>query len=153
MGNVEFQDVSFRYPTRPTQKILKNFSLKCSNGLTTALVGSSGSGKSTVIGLLERFYEPTKGRILLDGYEIGRLNLRWLRSLLGLVEQEPVLFNLSIRDNTAYGITDREVTQEDIENAAQMADIHNIIISLPDGYETCCGIRGSHLSGRQKQRS
>ena len=104
-------------------------------------------------GLFERFYEPTKVKILLDGHNIRTLNLRWLRSLLGLVEQEPVLFNLSIRDNIAYCINDRDVTQEEIEKVAQMANIHNKIISLPDGHETCCGIKGSHLSGGQKQRN
>ena len=153
MSNIEFQDVLFRYPSRPTVDVLKNLSFKCSNGRTTALVGPSGSGKSTVIGLSERFYEPTKGKILLDGHNIRTLNLRWLRSLLGLVEQEPVLFNLSIRDNIAYCINDREATQEEIEKVAQMANIHNTIISLPDGHETCCGVKGSHLSGGQKQRN
>lgn len=127
--------------------------MKCSSGTTTALVGPSGSGKSTTVALLQRFYDPIKGKVLLDGHDIKVLNLRWLRSLMGLVQQEPVLFNLSIRDNIAYGDNSREVTQEEIERAARMANIHELIISLPKGYETSCGAKGSQLSGGQKQRS
>ena len=111
--------------------MLKNFSLKCSSNETTALVGPSGSGKSTVIALLQRFYDPVEGRILLDGHDIKTLNIRWLRSLLGLVQQEPVLFDLSIRDNIAYGDNSRQVTQDEIETAAKKANIHDLIISLP----------------------
>ena len=152
-GNVEFVNVRFRYPSRPNFRILKDFSLKCSSGATTALVGPSGGGKSTTIGLLQRFYDPLKGRVLLDGHDIKILNLRWLRSLMGLVQQEPVLFNLSIRDNIAYGDNSRQVTQEEIERVARMANIHESIISLPKGYETFCGSKGNQLSGGQKQRS
>ncbi len=101
-------------------------------GSTTALVGSSGSGKSTTIRLLQRFYDPSKGKVLLDGHDIKVLNIRWLRSLMGLVQQEPVLFNLSIRDNIAYGDNSRQVTQDEIEAAAKMANIHQSIISLPE---------------------
>src|ERR1700722_14953519 len=103
MGIVEFKDVRFRYPTRPTLRILKDFSLTCVTGGTTGLVGPSGSGKSTLIALLQRFYDPLKGKILLDGHDIKVLHIEWLRSLMGLVQQEPVLFNLSIRENIAYG--------------------------------------------------
>ncbi len=127
--------------------------MKCLYGTTTAFVGPSGSGKSTTIGLLQRFYDPLKGRVLLDGHDIKVLNIRWLRSLMGLVQQEPVLFNLSIRDNIAYGDNSRQVTQEEIEAAARMANIHELITSLPNGYETSCGTKGSQLSGGQKQRS
>ena len=109
--------------------------MKCSSGTTTALVGPSGSGKSTTVALLQRFYDPIKGRVLLDGHDIKVLNLQWLRSLMGLVQQEPVLFNLSVRDNIAYGDNSREVTQEEIEKAARMANIHELITSLPKGYE------------------
>lgn len=131
IGDIEFRDVHFRYPSRPTLRILSNFSLKCSTGTTTALVGPSGSGKSTTISLLQRFYDPVKGKILLDGHDIKVLNIRWLRSIMGLVQQEPVLFNLSIRDNIAYGDNTREVTQNEIEAAARMANIHGLIIALP----------------------
>jgi len=134
VGTIEFHDVCFRYPSRPTLRILKDFSLKCSTGETTALVGPSGSGKSTTIGLLQRFYDPLEGKVLLDGHDIKVLNIRWLRSLMGLVQQEPVLFNISIRDNIAYGDNSREVTQDEIEAAARMANIHELIISLPKVY-------------------
>ncbi|CAF3793980.1 unnamed protein product [Rotaria sordida] len=151
-GNIEFQDVHFRYPTRPTIPVIINLSLKCVTGGITALVGPSGSGKSTVIVLLERFYEPSKGNILLDGHDIRLLNIRWLRSIIGFVQQEPVLFNISIYDNIAYGDNSREVTQDEIETAARMANIHEFICSLPKGYETLCGMKGNQLSGGQKQR-
>ncbi|CAF4760503.1 unnamed protein product [Rotaria sp. Silwood1] len=151
-GNIEFQDVHFRYPTRPTVPVLMNLSLKCVTGGITALVGPSGSGKSTAIALLERFYEPSKGNILLDGHNIKLLNIRWLRSIIGFVQQESVLFNISIRDNIAYGDNSQEVTQDEIETATRMANIHEFIRSLPKGYETLCGMKGSQLSGGQKQR-
>ncbi|CAF1202712.1 unnamed protein product [Rotaria sordida] len=151
IGSIKFHDVHFRYPSRPTFRILRNFSLKCSTGRTTALVGPSGSGKSTIIGLLQRLYDPLKGNVLLDGHNIKHLNLRWLRSLMGFVQQEPVLFNLSIYDNIAYGDNSRQITQDGIETAARMANIHELIISLPKGYETLCGAKGSQLSGGQKQ--
>jgi ABC-type multidrug transport system fused ATPase/permease subunit len=106
--------------------------LKCSSGATTALVGPSGSGKSTAIALIQRFYEPLDGTILLDGHDIRSLDIQWLRSLFGLVQQEPILFNLSIRDNIAYGDNSRQVTQEQIETAARKANIHDVIISLPE---------------------
>ncbi|CAF5214137.1 unnamed protein product, partial [Rotaria magnacalcarata] len=151
-GNIEFHNVDFRYPTRPTLRILRSFSLKCLSSGTTALVGPSGSGKSTTIALLQRFYDPLKGKVLLDGHDIKALNIQWLRSIMGLVQQEPVLFNLSIRDNIAYGDNSREITQSDIETAARKANIHELIISLPQGYETSCGAKGGQLSGGQKQR-
>ena len=132
MGNIEFRDVHFQYPSRPTFRVLKNFSLKCLAGCTTALVGPSGGGKSTTIGLLQRFYDPLKGTVLLDGHDIKVLNLRWLRSMMGFVQQEPVLFNLSIHDNIAYGDNSRQITQDEIEAAAQMANIHEFIVSLPE---------------------
>lgn len=131
IGDIQFDDVHFHYANRPNFRVLKNFSLKCVNGCRTALVGLSGSGKSTTIALLERFYDPSKGRILLDGHDMKSLNLRWLRSLMGFVQQEPILFNLSIRENIAYGDNSQKITQEKIENAARIANIHQFIISLP----------------------
>lgn len=140
-GDVQFVDVHFRYPTRPTVRILRHFSLKCLSKNTTALVGPSGSGKSTTVALLQRFYDPLRGQVLLDGHNIRVLNLRWLRSLMGLVQQEPVLFNLSIRENIAYEDNSRVVTQEEIEAAARMANIHDLIIALP---QVCLLFRRTH---------
>ncbi|CAF3747797.1 unnamed protein product [Rotaria sordida] len=151
-GNIEFRDVRFRYPARPKLRILHRFNLNCDSGETTALVGPSGSGKSTTVALIQRFYDPLTGTVLLDGHDIKTLNIQWLRSLLGLVQQEPVLFNLSIRDNIAYGDNSRQVTQDEIEAAARKANIHDIITSLPEGYGTSCGAKGGQLSGGQKQR-
>lgn len=105
--------------------------MKCPLDGTTALVGASGCGKSTSIALFERFYDPWDGKVLLDGHDIKVLNIKWLRSLIGLVQQEPILFNLSIRENIAYGLNDRQVTQEEIEEAARMANIHDLIVALP----------------------
>lgn len=103
--------------------------MKCESNCTTALVGPSGSGKSTVICLLQRFYDPLQGQIYLDGHDIKQFNIRWLRSLMGFVQQQPVIFNISIRDNITYG--DQLFTQQQIEHAARMANIHDFIISLP----------------------
>jgi ABC-type multidrug transport system fused ATPase/permease subunit len=103
----------------------------CQASETTAMVGPSGSGKSTTVALIQRFYDPLKGTVLLDGHDIKTLNIQWLRSLLGLVQQEPVLFNLSVRDNIAYGDNTREITDAEIEAAARKANIHDTITSLP----------------------
>ena len=118
---------------------------------TIALVGESGSGKSTVISLLERFYDPNSGRILLDGVDIKTFRLSWLRQQMGLVGQEPILFNESIRSNIAYG-KEGGATEDEIISAAKAANAHSFIISLPDGYDTSVGERGTQLSGGQKQR-
>ncbi|CAF2792849.1 unnamed protein product [Rotaria sp. Silwood2] len=112
--------------------------------------GASGAGKSTIIQLLERFYDVTSGRILIDGTDIRELNIRWLRSHFGLVSQEPILFDLTIAENIAYGL--ENVPMEDIINAAIKANIHQFIEQLPQGYETRVGIKGSFLSGGEKQR-
>jgi ATP-binding cassette, subfamily B (MDR/TAP), member 1 len=130
-GKIEFVNVRFRYSNRPETRILRQFSLRCHPNETVALVGPSGSGKSTVIALLQRFYDHWSGKILLDGHDIRILNLSWLRSLMGLVQQEPALFNLSIRDNIAYGHHSQPVTDEQIEHAARMADVHDLICQLP----------------------
>ncbi|CAF1032346.1 unnamed protein product [Adineta steineri] len=151
-GRIEFEHVHFRYPSRRSVETLKNFSLICTNNSSTDLVGSSGSGKTTVIDLLQRFYDPLEGQILFDGHDIRTLNIQWFRSLMGLVQQEPALFNISIRDNIAYGDNSREVSQDEIETAAQMANIHDLIKSLPEGYDTLCGNKGNLLSVGEKQR-
>jgi ATP-binding cassette subfamily B (MDR/TAP) protein 1 len=118
---------------------------------TVALVGESGSGKSTVISLLERFYDPDSGRVLLDGVDIKTFRLSWLRQQMGLVGQEPILFNESIRANIAYG-KEGGATEDEIIAASNAANAHNFISSLPNGYDTSVGERGTQLSGGQKQR-
>ncbi|KAL3520107.1 hypothetical protein ACH5RR_018256 [Cinchona calisaya] len=150
-GNIELQHVSFRYPTRPDIQIFKDLCLSIPSGKTVALVGESGSGKSTVISLIERFYNPDSGHIYLDGVELWKLKINWLRQQMGLVGQEPVLFNETIRANIAYG-KQGDVTEEDIIVAAKAANAHNFISGLPHGYDTSVGERGVQLSGGQKQR-
>ncbi|KAL0442575.1 UNVERIFIED_CONTAM: ABC transporter B family member 9 [Sesamum latifolium] len=150
-GDIKFQHVSFKYATRPDTQIFQDLSLSISSGKTTALVGQSGSGKSTVISLLQRFYDPDSGNIYLDDIEIRQFNLSWLRRQMGLVSQEPILFNETIRDNITYG-SQGDVTEEEIIVAAKAAHAHNFISSLPDGYDTYVGEKGIHLSGGQKQR-
>ncbi|KAJ4867872.1 ABC transporter B family member 9 [Raphanus sativus] len=150
-GDIEFRHVSFRYPMRPDVQIFRDLCLNIPSGKTVALVGESGSGKSTVISMIERFYNPDSGMILIDQVEIQTLKLSWLRQQMGLVSQEPVLFNETIRSNIAYGKTGG-ATEEEIISAAQAANAHNFISSLPQGYETSVGERGVQLSGGQKQR-
>lgn len=152
-GNIEFKDVHFRYPTRLSVPVLRGISLSVKKGQYVALVGSSGCGKSTSIGLLERFYNPLAGQILLDGRDISELNLNAYRSNIALVQQEPTLYQGSIRENILYGSTTPEiVTDEQIYEACKKANIHDLILSLPDGYETSCGSKGTLFSGGQKQR-
>ncbi|KAL5577097.1 hypothetical protein UlMin_018796 [Ulmus minor] len=151
IGNIVLEHVSFRYPTRPNVEIFRDLCLSIPSGKTVALVGESGSGKSTVIGLIERFYDPLSGHVTLDGIEIQKFKLSWLRQQLGLVSQEPTLFNETIRDNIAYGKAG-DVTEEEIIAATKSANAHNFISSLPHGYETSVGERGIQLSGGQKQR-
>ncbi|KAI5331896.1 hypothetical protein L3X38_022022 [Prunus dulcis] len=151
VGEIELEHVSFKYPTRPDVQIFRDICLKMPSGKTVALVGESGSGKSTVIGLIERFYDPDSGHVLLDGMDIQKFKLNWLRQQIGLVGQEPVLFNESIRDNIAYG-KQGDVTEEEIIVATKAANAHNFISSLPQGYDTSVGERGVQLSGGQKQR-
>ncbi|RXH86364.1 hypothetical protein DVH24_017417 [Malus domestica] len=151
IGEIELDHVSFKYPTRPDVQIFRDICLKMPSGKTVALVGESGSGKSTVIGLIERFYDPDSGRVLLDGVEIQKFKLNWLRQQIGLVGQEPVLFNESIRANIAYG-KPGDVTEEEIIAATTAANVHNVISSLPQGYDASVGERGVQLSGGQKQR-
>nr|XP_027191250.1 ABC transporter B family member 9-like isoform X1 [Cicer arietinum] len=150
-GDIELQHVSFNYPTRPHIQIFTDLCLTISAGKTVALVGESGSGKSTVISLLERFYNPDSGHVLLDGVDIKTFRLSWLRQQMGLVGQEPILFNESIRANIAYG-KEGGASEDEIIAAAQAANAHSFISSLPNGYETSVGERGTQLSGGQKQR-
>ncbi|KAF7030271.1 hypothetical protein CFC21_041852 [Triticum aestivum] len=150
-GTIEFNHVRFKYPSRPDVQIFSDFTLRIASGKTTALVGESGSGKSTVIALLERFYDPDSGTISLDGTELRKLTLSWLRDQMGLVSQEPILFNDTIRANIAYGKRG-EATEEEIITMAKAANAHEFISGLPQGYNTNVGERGTQLSGGQKQR-
>ncbi|XP_035548260.1 ABC transporter B family member 11-like isoform X2 [Juglans regia] len=150
-GDIEIHHVSFRYPTRPDVQIFRDLCLTIHSGKTVALVGESGSGKSTVISLLQRFYEPDSGHITLDGIELQKLQLKWLRQQMGLVSQEPVLFNDTIRANIAYG-KEGNAAEEEILAAAELANANKFICSLQQGYDTTVGERGVQLSGGQKQR-
>ncbi|XP_042673066.1 ATP-dependent translocase ABCB1 isoform X6 [Centrocercus urophasianus] len=151
-GNITFKDVAFKYPTRPEVKVLQGLNTEVEKGQTLALVGSSGCGKSTVIQLLERFYDPLSGEVLLDGRNTKTLNIQWLRAQIGIVSQEPILFDCTIAENIAYGDNSREVSHEEIASAAKAANIHSFIESLPKKYNTRVGDKGVQLSGGQKQR-
>ncbi|XP_067147710.1 ATP-binding cassette sub-family B member 5 isoform X1 [Apteryx mantelli] len=151
-GNIEFRNIHFIYPSRPEVQVLQGLSLKVNKGQTLALVGSSGCGKSTSIQLLERFYDPVEGQVFADGFDTKTLHLQWLRSRLGLVSQEPILFDCSIAENIQYGDNSRAVSQEEIEEAAKAANIHTFIEKLPEKYNTRVGEKGTQLSGGQKQR-
>lgn len=150
-GHVELRDVHFAYPARPDVMIFQGFSIKIEAGKSTALVGQSGSGKSTIIGLIERFYDPLKGVVKIDGRDIRSYHLRLLRKHVALVSQEPTLFAGTIKENITYGASDK-VTEMEITEAAKAANAHDFIAALKDGYGTWCGDRGVQLSGGQKQR-
>ncbi|KAI7745073.1 hypothetical protein M8C21_034039 [Ambrosia artemisiifolia] len=150
-GEIELRHISFKYPTRPDVEIFRDLCLTIHSGKTVALVGESGSGKSTVIQLLQRFYNPDSGSITLDGTELHKFQLKWLRLQMGLVSQEPVLFNDTIRANIAYG-KDGEATESEIIAASELANAHKFISSLHQGYDTMVGERGVQMSGGQKQR-
>ncbi|KAK4273324.1 hypothetical protein QN277_021750 [Acacia crassicarpa] len=149
-GDIELKDVYFSYPTRPQELIFNGFSLHIPSGTTAALVGESGSGKSTVISLIERFYDPQAGEVLIDGVNLRELQLRWIRGKISLVSQEPVLFGSSIKDNILYG--KEGATIEEIRAAAELANAAKFIDKLPQGYDTMVGEHGTQLSGGQKQR-
>ncbi|XP_077065305.1 ATP-dependent translocase ABCB1 [Siphateles boraxobius] len=151
-GHVEFREVQFSYPTRQNVKVLQGLNVAVFQGQTLALVGSSGCGKSTTIQLLERFYDPAAGQVFVDGNDTKNVNLAWLRNQMGLVSQEPILFDCTIAENIQYGDNSRDVTQEEIEEAAKKANIHNFILGLPEKYNTRVGDKGAQLSGGQKQR-
>ncbi|XP_075991226.1 multidrug resistance protein homolog 49-like [Anticarsia gemmatalis] len=152
-GNFSISEVEFSYPTRKKQKVLRGIDLKVEAGKTVALVGSSGCGKSTVLQLLQRFYDPDSGNIELDGMNTrSSLTLPQLRQQLGVVQQEPVLFDRTLAENIAYGDNKRKVDINEIIAAAKAANIHNFITSLPKGYDTNLGSSGAQLSGGQKQR-
>ncbi|KAI9830957.1 MAG: GTPase-activating protein [Phylliscum demangeonii] len=153
-GQIEFRDVHFRYPTRPDQPVLRGLNLSVQPGQYVALVGASGCGKSTTIALLERFYDPTAGAIFVDGREISTLRLDEYRRHLALVSQEPTLYQGTIRENILLGVdgADDTVPEEAIVRACKDANIYDFIMSLPDGFHTAAGSKGTMLSGGQKQR-
>lgn len=149
-GSISFSNVQFSYPTRSEVKVLDCFNLDVQPGETVAIVGSSGSGKSTVVSLLERFYDAQVGSVKIDGKDIKNLNVRDLRKHLAIVSQEPVLFDTTIAENIAYGKPD--ATVDEIETAANSANIHNFVVTQPKSYKTRVGEKGAQLSGGQKQR-
>lgn len=175
VGQLDLEDIQFNYPSRPTVPVLKRISLHFNAGKTTALVGSSGSGKSTLIALVERFYDPSSGIVKLDGRNVKDLNIKWLRSQIGLVSQEPTLFDATIwvsrqsfiaiaqpnipQENVAHGLINtkyedlsKEEKMKIIKEACIMSNADSFISKLPEGYETVVGERAILLSGGQKQR-
>uniref|UniRef100_A0A7E4ZZE1 ABC transmembrane type-1 domain-containing protein n=1 Tax=Panagrellus redivivus TaxID=6233 RepID=A0A7E4ZZE1_PANRE len=150
VGRVELKNVHFRYPTRKNAKVLNGLNLTVEPGTTVALVGHSGCGKSTSVGLLTRLYEPEKGDVLIDGVDVRKLNIHHLRNVIGIVQQEPVLFNATIDENLKIGFPD--CTRERMIEVCKMANAHDFIMSFPKGYDTLIGDGGVQLSGGQKQR-
>ncbi|KAJ9063063.1 hypothetical protein DSO57_1003994 [Entomophthora muscae] len=153
-GKIRFENVQFNYPTRPGAKVLRGIDFEVQPGQFVALVGPSGCGKSTTIGLLERFYDVSRGRVTLDGTDIREFHLPSYRDHIALVGQEPSLYDLTIRENILFGARtySSTYTQDDVETAAKAANIHDFITTLPQGYDTRVGGKGSQLSGGQKQR-
>ena len=150
-GFIEFNNIGFAYDDAPDVPVLKKITFSVKPGQVVALLGSTGSGKTTIANLLPRFYKYTEGKISLDGVELKRYSRKFLRSQIGTVEQEPFLFSRTIRENITYGI-DREVSQEEIEQAAKAAAVHDSIQTFPEKYDTLVGEKGVTLSGGQKQR-
>jgi ATP-binding cassette subfamily B (MDR/TAP) protein 1 len=169
-GDIKYTNVYFAYPTRPTVSVLNGLNIDVLHGKMGALVGSSGCGKSTIIQLLERFYDPASGEVSLEREDVKNVDINNLRSHLGIVLQEPNLFDRTIAENIAYGANNRTVSMDEIVEAAKSANIHNFISSLTlvsktnvfdifivhleniKGYETSLGSKGTQLSGGQKQR-
>lgn len=149
------RDVTFYFPSRSNLTILKNVTLNIEPNTVTAIVGRSGSGKSTIASLLLRLYEPQSGGIFLDGVDIRELNLHWLRNNISAVSQEPVLFGGTIRDNILYGLRSEEAqpfSEEHFERVVTQSYVDDFVKTLPDGYQTLVGQRGMTLSGGQRQR-
>jgi ABC-type multidrug transport system fused ATPase/permease subunit len=151
-GHIVFTDTMFKYPTRPDTVVLKSLNLDIKPGMTVAFCGPSGSGKSTTIQLIQRFYDPLAGTVTLDGNNVKDLNVSWLRRQIGVVSQEPVLFNMTVKQNLLMGSHSGEVTEEEIIAACTKANCHSFITQLPNGYDTIVGEHGGMLSGGQKQR-
>ncbi|KAM5346966.1 hypothetical protein ACJ41O_009971 [Fusarium nematophilum] len=157
-GRIQLENVCFSYPSRPTTQVLRNLGITIPAGKTTAIVGASGSGKSTVVGLLEPWYVPSEGRILLDGREVALLNVKWLRTQMALIQQEPVLFRGTIFHNVAKGFSERQRSlsaaeqRKLVQEACEASYAHDFIQNLAKGCDTYLGERGGTLSGGQKQR-
>ena len=151
-GDVKFTNGDFSYPARKDIQILNKLNLSIQKGEKIALVGESGCGKSTILQLIQRLYDLDEGKLEFEGRNIGRLSVSCVRSRLGIVSQEPVLFDRTIRENIEYGDNERNVSIEEVVEAARKANIHEFVAALPQGYETKVGLHGSQLSGGQKQR-
>lgn len=152
-GEITFENVAFTYPSRPNSQILNNFTLRINPGTVTAIVGRSGSGKTTIASLLLRLYDPQEGRIFLDGVDLKDLNPTYLRQNIGAVNQEPVLFSGTIRENILYGLNpDENISDEQFNKICHEAYVTEFVEKLPDGMDTIVGQRGIMLSGGQKQR-
>jgi ATP-binding cassette subfamily B protein len=149
-GHVRFEDVAFAYPTRPDAPVLARVELEMEPGKVLALVGASGGGKSTIAALLARLYDPSAGRVTLDGTDIRELDTVWLREQIGAVAQEPVLFAATIAENIRYGRPG--ASDAEVEAAASAANADTFVRAFPEGYQTMVGERGVRLSGGQKQR-
>lgn len=152
-GEIVFENVSFNFPTRPTSAIIRDMNLCIKSGSNVAIVGRSGSGKSTIATLLLRLYDPISGCIYLDGNNLSQLNIEWLRSHIGSVNQEPILFSGTIRENILYGLkTNENYSDENFHRVCKEAHVEDFVQTLPNGFETLVGQRGVLLSGGQKQR-
>ncbi|KAH7557571.1 hypothetical protein JRO89_XS11G0182100 [Xanthoceras sorbifolium] len=151
-ADVCLEDVHFAYPLRPDVEVLNGLNLMLKHGTVTALVGQSGAGKSTIVQLMARFYEPTRGRITVGGEDVRTFDKSEWARVVSIVNQDPVLFSVSVGENIAYGLPDEKVSKDDIIKAAKAANAHEFIISLPQGYDTLVGERGGLLSGGQRQR-
>ena len=152
-GEIEFRNVTFAYPLKPEVDVLKNLSTKIEKGKVVAIVGHSGSGKTTISNLIQRFYDPNEGCITIDGTDLRDFNLTWLRRAIGFVAQEPTLYSTTIEDNVTYGVT--EYTMEEFQKVCQLANIDKFVSDkslFPSGYKTLVGEKGARVSGGQKQR-
>uniref|UniRef100_A0A8R1DK56 ABC transporter domain-containing protein n=1 Tax=Caenorhabditis japonica TaxID=281687 RepID=A0A8R1DK56_CAEJA len=149
-GNILFESVSFTYPSRPNNPVLSDLTLNIKAGETVALVGPSGGGKSSIVSLIEHFYEPSDGTVTLDGVPIKDINHVYYHQKIALVAQEPILYDGSVRHNILYGCD--FATEDDMLNASKMANVHDFVSELEKGYDTNCGEKGVQMSGGQKQR-
>lgn len=150
-GQITFSDVHFAYASRPDAPVLQGIDFTVSPGECVAIVGASGSGKSTIAALLQRLYEPSKGEILLDRHHLAQAETKWLREHISIVSQTPALFDASVTDNIAYG-SSTPLPFSEVERACRAANVHDFILSLPQGYETNLGENASLISGGQAQR-